>query len=77
MDASSTVVIFASGERCDPTEAVPSTTRSGGLHGVCWIVEGVIVSCWDNVCARDLKGVRVISVASVPFETVDRLDPND
>lgn len=35
------------------------------------------VSVWYNVPALDRSGVRVMSVASVALETVDRRDPND
>ena len=71
------MVIFASGDRWDPTDAVPSTTRRGGLHGTCWLADGTTVSVWYRVPALDRSGVRVMSVASVPFETVDLLEPNE
>lgn len=71
------MVILASGDKWEPTEAVPSTTRRGGLQGTCCDADGTTVSVWYNVPVLEPRGVRVISVASVPFETVDLLDPND
>jgi len=75
-EASSTVVIFASGDKCDPTDAVPRTTLKGGLQGTdrcigegwCSVVSYVLA----NVLDRDRAvGVTVRSVTSVSSEAVE------
>ncbi len=71
------VVIFASGDRCEPTEAVPSTTFKGGFDGRCCMEDGTTVWVLESVLARERKGVRVMSVASVPLEMVDRREPKE
>lgn len=63
--ASSTVVILASGDKCDPTEAVPRTILKGGLHDTVCTKGEVILSALSKVLARDRLGVTVTSVASV------------
>lgn len=71
LEASSTVVILARGDRCEPTEAVPSTIRKGGLHGSVCTKGDVILSALSNVLARDRVGVTVRSVASVSSDCCD------
>lgn len=70
------MVIFASGDRCDPTDAVPRTTLSGGLQGTdgCMAGKGRSASekVLSNVLDRDrAMGVAVRSVASVSSEVVE------
>ncbi len=75
-EASSTVVIFASGDRCDPTDAVPRTTLKGGLQGTDRCIGdarcSVLSSVLSNVFDRDRAvGVAVRSVPSVSSEAVE------
>ena len=69
LEASSTVVILASGDKCEPTEAVPRMILRGGLQVTVCTRGDVILSALSNVLARDLLvGVTVRSVASVSSE---------
>ena len=78
LEASSTVVIFASGDKCDPTDAVPRTTLRGGLHGTAGWTGDIRCSSPSraaNVLDRDRAvGVTVTSVASV---SSDRVEPKE
>ena len=73
------MVIFASGDRCDPTEAVPRMTLKGGLQGSdrsmgearCSVLESVLSKVFDRDRA---VGVTVRSVTSVSSEAVE---PNE
>jgi hypothetical protein len=75
-EASSTVVIFASGDKCEPIDAVPRTTFKGGLQGTDGCIGDVSSSELSNVLANVLDrdravGVTVRSVTSVSSDALE------